>query len=103
VQAGLISKLRKDLLEIVSPDDTVALLSNVSTENDLLASLGIVAGLDRLRRGKMDREEYVKKYGHRGPHEVEMYIPRPAEDSDWIDKQMDNLKLSKVVVDTLLL
>jgi len=102
VQANLISKLRQDLLKVVSPDDTVALLSNVSTEEEFLASLGIVAGLDRLRRGKMRREEYRKKYGHRGPHEVEMYIPRPAEDSDWIDKQLDNLELSTKDVDSLL-
>jgi len=102
-QANLTSKLRQDLLEVVSPDDTVTLLSNVSTEDEFLASLGIVAGLDRLRRGKMSCEEYLKKYGHRGPHEVEMYIPRPAEDSDWIDKQLDNLELSETDVDTLLL
>jgi phosphohistidine swiveling domain-containing protein len=101
-QSNLISRLRKDLLEIVSPDDTVALLSNVSTENDFLASLGVVAGLDRLRRGKMSREEYIKKYGHRGPHEVEVYVPRPAEDPNWIDKQLDNLEFSAMDVDTLL-
>jgi pyruvate,water dikinase len=102
-QANLISKLRRDLLKIVTPDDTTALLSNVSTEDDFLASLGIVAGLDRLRRGKMSREEYVKKYGHRGPHEVEMFIPRPAEDPNWIDEQLGNLEFSAVDVDTLLL
>jgi phosphohistidine swiveling domain-containing protein len=101
-QANLISRLRKDLLEIVNPNDAVALLSNVSTEEEFLASLGVVAGLDRLRRGDMTREEYVKKYGHRGPHEVEVYIPRPAEDPDWIDNQLDNLELSAVDVDTLL-
>lgn len=50
----------------------------------------------------MSREEYVKKYGHRGPHEVELHIPRPAEDPNWIDKQLENLKLSTMVVDTLL-
>jgi phosphohistidine swiveling domain-containing protein len=102
VQANLISKLRQDLLKIVSPDDTVAILSNVSTEDDLLASLGVVAGLDRLRRGKMSREEYLKKYGHRGPHETEVYIARPAEDPNWIDKQLDNLELSAMDVDMLL-
>jgi len=102
VQANLVSKLRKGLLEIVSPDDTIALLSNVSTEDDLLASLGVVAGLDRLRRGKMSREEYVKKYGHRGPHETEVYIPRPAEDPNWIDKHLDNLGLASMDVDSLL-
>ena len=102
-QANLISKLRQDLLKIVSPDDTVALLSNVSTDDEFLASLGIVAGLDRLRRGKMSRDEYKEKYGHRGPHEIEMYTPRPSEDSDWIDKQLDTLELSIKDVDSLLL
>lgn len=102
VQADQISGLRKDLLESISPDDTVALFSNVSTEDDLLASLGVVAGLDRLRRGEMSREEYKKKYGHRGPHETEVYIPRPAEDADWIDKQLVNLELSTRDVDSLL-
>jgi pyruvate,water dikinase len=102
VQANWISRLRKDLLELVSPDDTVVLLSNVSTEEEFLASLGIVAGLDRLRRGKMSRETYLQKYGHRGPHETEVYIPRPAEDPDWIEKQLEDLKQAAMDVDDLL-
>lgn len=101
-QANHISKLRQDLLKIVSPDDTVALLSNVSADGEILASLGIVAGLDRLRRGKMSREEYLQKYGHRGPHETEVYIPRPAEDPAWIEKQLGTLEFSVKDVDTLL-
>jgi rifampicin phosphotransferase len=102
VQANQISKLRQDLLDIVSPDETVALLSNVSSEDDLLASLGIVTGLDWLRRGKMSREAYLQKYGHRGPHETEVYIPRPAEDPDWIDKQLADLEYAPMDVDELL-
>jgi pyruvate,water dikinase len=101
-QASHISKLRQDLRKLVGPDDIVALLSNVSAQDEFLASLGIVAGLDRLRRGEMSREEYLNKYGHRGPHETEVYIPRPAEDPDWIDKQLENLELSPTDVDTLL-
>lgn len=101
-QASHISKLRQDLRKLVGPDDIVALLSNVSTQDEFLASLGIVAGLDRLRRGEMSREEYLNKYGHRGPHETEVYIPRPAEDPDWIEKQLENLELSPTDVDTLL-
>lgn len=101
-QANFISKLRRDLLAILSSDDTVALLSNVSNEDEFLSSLGIVAGLDRLRRGQMSRAEYVKKYGHRGPHEVEMFIPRPAEDPHWIDEQVAGLEHAAVDVDALL-
>ncbi len=101
-QANFIGKLRRDLLAILSPDDTVAILSNVSSEDEILSSLGIVAGLDRLRRGQMSREEYVKQYGHRGPHEVEMFVPRPAENPQWIDEQLAGLDRSTADVDTLL-
>jgi phosphohistidine swiveling domain-containing protein len=101
-QANWISKLRHDLLKVASPDDTVALLSNVSSQEEFLSSLGIVAGLDRLRRGQMGREAYLNKYGHRGPHEVEMYIPRPAENPKWIDEQLEGLEHSTTDVDTLL-
>jgi len=102
MQATFIGKLRRDLLEIASPDDTIALLSNVSTEDEFLSSLGIVVGLDRLRHGKITRDEYVKRYGHRGPHEMERYFPRPAENPIWIDEQLDRLKHAPVDVETLL-
>jgi len=101
-QSNLISKLRKELLEFLGPDDTIALLSNVSTEEETLASLGVVAGLDRLRRGQISREEYIQTYGHRGPHEIELSIPRPAEDPNWIDEQLAGLEHSPNDVDTLL-
>ncbi len=101
-QSNIISKLRAELLQIVGPDDTVTLLSNVSSEDEILASLGIVAGLDRLRRGQISREEYISNYGHRGPHEVELSIPRPAENPDWIDARLDSLEYAPEDVDTLL-
>ncbi|MBC8506240.1 MAG: hypothetical protein ISR58_04845 [Anaerolineales bacterium] len=100
--SNAVSKLRTDLNQIVSQDDTVALLSNVSSGDEILASLGIVAGLDRLRRGLISRDEYEKVYGHRGPHEAELFFPRPAEEPKWIDEQLDNLELSTIDVDTLM-
>ena len=101
-QSNLISKLRGELLELLGPDNTIALLSNVSTAEETLASLGVVASLDRLRRGQISREEYVRAYGHRGPHEIELSIPRPAEDPRWIDQQLAGLEHSPSDVDTLL-
>ncbi len=101
-QSNAISKLRGDLLQIVSSDETIALLSNVSSQDEILASLGIVSGLDRLRRGTISREEYLKEYGHRGPHEAELSIPRPAENPNWIDEQLEGLERSPVDVDTML-
>lgn len=101
-QSNEISKLRQDLQRYVSADDIIALLSNVSTEDEFLASLGIVAGLDRLRRDKITRAEYLAAFGHRGPHEVELSIPRPAENPKWIDEQLDELEQTDVDVKTLL-
>jgi pyruvate,water dikinase len=101
-QSNLISKLRGELVQLLSPDDTIALLSSVSTEDETLASLGVVASLDRLRRGQISREEYLKAYGHRGPHEIELSIPRPSEDPNWINEQLAGLDHSPVDVDTLL-
>ena len=101
-QSNLISKLRGELVELLGPNDTIALLSNVSTKDETLASLGVVANLDRLRRGQISREEYLKTYGHRGPHEIELSTPRPAEDPNWIDEQLAGLEHSPADVDTLL-
>jgi len=101
-QTTLVGKLRRDLVQITSADDTIALLSNVSTEDEFLSSLGIVANLDKLRRGKLSREGYLKKHGHRGPHEAEMSIPRSAEDPNWINEQLEGLERAPVEVETLL-
>lgn len=81
---------------------TYSFLSYVSTEDEVLSSLGIVVGLDRLRRVKITRDEYVKKYGHRGPHEAEMSNPRPVEDPNWINEQLEDLERPPVGVETLL-
>ena len=53
-----------------------------------LASLGLLDGLDQLARGEIDRDDFNRRYGHRGPHEFEISLPRPAEDPDWIDVQL---------------
>jgi len=100
--SNAVSKLRGDLEKVVSPDDTVALLSNVSSKDEILASLGIVEGLDRLRRGQISREDYHKEFGHRGPHEAELYFPRPAEDPNWIDEQLEGLEDAPQDVEALI-
>ncbi len=102
VQTTSVGKLRRELLKFAHLDDVIALLSNVSTEDEFLSSLGVVACLDKVRHGEISCETYVKKYGHRGPHEAEMSIPRPAEDPNWIDEQLEGLERSPVDVETLL-
>ena len=79
------------LAALVGEADAALLLSGQrveGTEITSLASLGPVVGLARLARGEIDRDVYARLYGHRGSHEIELSLPRPAEDPGWIDDQV---------------
>ena len=76
------------LATLVGEADSALLLSGQQAEGAPLASLGLVTGLARLARGEIDRDTFARQYGHRGSHEVELSIPRPAEDPAWIDDQL---------------
>ena len=98
----LVGKLRRELAELLGPADADALLSNVSRPGELLASLGPVVGLARLARGEMSRETYLAQWGHRGPLEAEVSVPRPFEDPTWLDRQLAAWAESPVDVEGLL-
>jgi pyruvate,water dikinase len=53
-------------------------------------------------RGEMTHQAYLEHYGHRGPYEAEFAAPRPAEDPDWLDRQLDQLGESAADVDKML-
>jgi phosphohistidine swiveling domain-containing protein len=77
------------LAALVGEADAALLLSGQQAdEGASLASLGPVVGLARLARGEIDRNAFVREYGHRGAHEVELSIARPAEDPAWPDDQL---------------
>jgi len=101
-------KLRRELSGLVGPDDAYMLISNLSSSSDagdgsgLLASLGPVLGIARVARREMDRATYIAQYGHRGPDEFELSVPRPAEDPGWLDEQLAQFRESPVDVEALL-
>ena len=76
------------LAALVGEADSALLLSGQPTEGTPLASLGPVTGLARLARGEIDRDTFARQYGHRGSHEMELSMPRPAEDPGWIEDQL---------------
>ncbi|MBN1319053.1 MAG: hypothetical protein JXA42_26455, partial [Anaerolineales bacterium] len=62
--ADYSAKLRRELAELVGPDDADTLISNLSDEADgsnLLASLKPLVGLARVARGEMEREAYLEQ------------------------------------------
>lgn len=96
------ARLRRDLIELAGTEDAHALLSKFSAGSETLASLGPVASLANVARGRMRREEYLERYGHRGPHECELAEPRPSEDQAWLDRQLAAFAKAPVDVETLL-
>ncbi len=95
-------ELEQKLSKLVGADDASTLVSNLSGFSGPLASLGPLAGLSKVARGEMSREVYMQQYGHRGPHEMEVSVPHPAEDPDWLDRKLDEFAASPVNVDDLI-
>jgi rifampicin phosphotransferase len=79
---------RKRLQRLVGDAGANALTAGLRGQAGQLASLGLLDGLEQLAAGEIDRETFNRRYGHRGPHEFEISLPRPGEDPDWIDRQL---------------
>jgi pyruvate,water dikinase len=79
------------LTRLIGAAEAALLLSGQQPGGTSLASLGPVTGLARLARGEIDRDTFARQYGHRGPHEMELSIPRPGEDPAWIEEQLAGL------------
>jgi pyruvate,water dikinase len=97
-----VGRLRGELTDLVGAEDADALLSGVSGKDSLLASLGPVVDLARMARGELSRDGYMERWGHRGALETEISTPRPAEDPDWLDAQLEAFARSPVDVEALL-
>jgi phosphohistidine swiveling domain-containing protein len=97
-----LMNFKRELAELVGESDANTLFSDLSSKDDMLASLGPVVGVARVAQGKMSRAEYLTKYGHRGPKEAELSAPRPAENPDWLDEQLAEYEKDPVDVDALL-
>jgi phosphohistidine swiveling domain-containing protein len=100
--SSLAGPVRQELTRLVGADHADALISNLSGDDELLASLGPLVGLDRVARGEMTPEEYLEGYGHRGPNEWEVSTPRPVEDPGWLEAKLAEYRQSGVDVEALL-
>jgi pyruvate,water dikinase len=89
---GAFIRIRNTLRKLVGEDDTNALLLTASSASDALASLGPVQGLLQLLHGEIDHVTFAREYGHHSPHLFEISYPRPAEDPDWIERQLAGLR-----------
>jgi pyruvate,water dikinase len=98
---GTYVKLSETLTKLMGTEDANTLISNFRGDAEL-ASLGPVVGLARLIKGEMTREEYLMRYGHRGPNELELSILQPGEDECSLESQIEEFKNSNTDVEGLL-
>ncbi len=99
---GVLITVQHKLRNLVGEADANVLLSALGTGQSHLASLEPLLGLAQLAHGEIDRATFARHYGHRCPHEAEVSLPRPAEDPDWIDRQLAGLREAPVDVTTRL-
>lgn len=75
---------RKRLQEMVGPAGANAVTAGLGGDGGQLASMDLLTGLDLLDAGRIDEDTFNQRYGHRGPHEFEISLPRSGEDPDWL-------------------
>ncbi len=96
------AKLRQHLSTLVGEADANAILSNLSGAAADLESLGPLLGLAKIRDGRMSGAEYLERYGHRGPHEMELSAPGAEDDPAWLEKRLAEFDRSQADVDGLM-
>lgn len=96
-----VFSLSKKLTKLIGKEDSNTLLSNLSGGSSL-ASLGPVVGLSKVSKGEIGEDEYMREYGHRSPHEMELSIKRPYEDKEWLKKHVEEFKSSNIDVAVLM-
>ncbi len=87
---------RMRLQRLVGDAAANALTAGLGSRAGQLASLGLLDGLELLAAGAIDRGTFDRRYGHRGPHEFEISLPRPGEDPHWADRQLAERRRSGV-------
>ncbi|HEU5483389.1 MAG TPA: PEP/pyruvate-binding domain-containing protein [Microlunatus sp.] len=78
---------RKRLLEKVGPAGANAVTAGLGGDTGQLASMDLLRGLAQLDAGQIDEATFNERYGHRGPHEFEISLPRSGEDPAWLAAQ----------------
>ena len=96
------TRLRLDLIRLAGEADANTIMSNLAGASADLESLGPLVGLAQVTRGDMSRDAYLERYGHRGPHEMELSAPGAEEDPDWLDRRLAEFTQAQVDVETLL-
>jgi pyruvate,water dikinase len=94
-----IIDVKRELINIIGETDANTLIFNSGKH---LSSLGLILGVSQVRKGTLNREEFLEKYGHRGTDEFELSVPRVGEKLDWLDLKLENYREGQIDIELLL-
>ncbi|MBR3534545.1 MAG: hypothetical protein IKN85_01825 [Oscillospiraceae bacterium] len=86
----------RDRLEKICGTELADRLMSDCSGNGNIESLGPLLGIADIISGKMTREEYTVKYGHRDADEMELSIPFPYENENFPDNVIEEYKVSGI-------
>lgn len=93
---------RKILVKLMGESEADACLSGLVGSSGHLASLAPIINIAKVASGEMSRREYTSLAGHRFPKEDEISIARPYEDSNWLEKRLEEYHESPLDYETIL-
>ncbi|HVI41354.1 MAG TPA: PEP-utilizing enzyme [Anaerovoracaceae bacterium] len=89
--SATLTTLRKKLAKMTDEESANLLCSNFSGEQTLVSMKPLLA-IEQVMNGSLTHEKYLELYGHRSPHEFEVYYEYPADDPSYVAKQIQEYK-----------
>jgi len=89
--SATLTSLRKKLAKMVGEELANLLCSNFSGEQTLVSMKPLLA-IEQVIDGSLTQEKYLELYGHRSPHEFEVYYEYPADEPSFIENQIKQYK-----------
>lgn len=93
--SATLATLRKKLSKMAGEELANLLCSNFSSEQTLVSMQPLLA-IEQVINGTLTHEKYLELYGHRSPHEFEVYYEYPADNPSFIDQQIKEYKNSNL-------
>lgn len=89
--SATLATLRKKLAKMAGEELANLLCSNFSSEQTLVSMKPMLA-IEQVIDGSLTSEKYLELYGHRSPHEFEVYYEYPADKQSFINDQIREYK-----------
>jgi pyruvate,water dikinase len=86
--AVAFKELQIQLARVLGPARTVAALGELTMGIHPDPEADLPQGVRDLAQGQLDRAEFLRRFGHRGPQEMELAQPRWAEIPETLDRLM---------------